>query len=219
MPIVVGGDCTITLGVLAGLIRRSPNLGLLYFDGDVDLNTPAETSSGIFDGMVMAHIIGQGAETLTRMGSRYPLLREEEIILFGYNSDSGWMDQSETERLEGSAMVKYPVGKIRGRSEEVAREALATLERGVQRILVHFDVDVIDSVDFGAADVLHEHGLGFQEAINSLRVFASSSKFAGLVITEFNPDRDPFGTLARRFVEAVVGVLEGGYRYWEDLNQ
>jgi hypothetical protein len=27
---VIGGDCTITLGVLAGFIRSRPNLGLLY---------------------------------------------------------------------------------------------------------------------------------------------------------------------------------------------
>jgi len=33
-------------------------------------------------------------------------------------------------------------------------------------------------------------------------------KFAGLVITEFNADRDTDGTLARRFVDAVAKVLE-----------
>ena len=53
-PIVLGGDCSITLGVIAGLISQEPRLGLVYYDGDLDLNPPATTPSGIFDGMVMA---------------------------------------------------------------------------------------------------------------------------------------------------------------------
>lgn len=59
-PLVVGGDCTITIGVLAALTKRFTNLGLIYLDGDVDLNTPETTNSGIFDGMVLAHVLGEG---------------------------------------------------------------------------------------------------------------------------------------------------------------
>lgn len=213
-PIVLGGDCTITLGVLAGMIRYLPELGLLYFDGDVDLNTPETTSSGIFDGMVMSHIIGEGADALTHIGPRYPLMPGENIVLFGYNSEAGWMDAAEVQRLEECSMMKYPVTKIRGRAREAAAEALATLEARAPQILVHFDVDVIDAGDFPAADVLHTGGLAFDEAMNLLKVLASSSSFAGLIITEFNSARDPNGTLARRLVKAVVGILTAAHPYW-----
>jgi arginase len=50
-PIVLSGDCTITLGAVAGMQREHPDVGVKYFDGDVDLNTPATTRSGILDGM------------------------------------------------------------------------------------------------------------------------------------------------------------------------
>ena len=40
LPLVVGGDCTITLGVIAGLRRRHPDVGLAYLDGDANLSTP-----------------------------------------------------------------------------------------------------------------------------------------------------------------------------------
>jgi arginase family enzyme len=43
--IVLGGDCTITLGVLAGLQRAEPDAGLVYFDGDADLGRPAGISA------------------------------------------------------------------------------------------------------------------------------------------------------------------------------
>ncbi len=214
--IVLGGDCTITLGVLAGLIANAPNLGLLYFDGDVDLNTPETTTSGIFDGMVMSHIIGDGAEALAHIGPRYPLMSEERVVLFGYNPEAGWMDPPEIQRLEECSMLKYPVTQIRENSAKAAIEALAKLEAKVEQVLIHFDVDVIDSRDFPAADVLHEQGLTFEEAMDALKIFVSSSKFAGLVITEFNSNRDKDGSLARRLVEGLVTILGAAHPSWTD---
>lgn len=205
-PVVLGGDCTITLGVVAGLIRHSPNLGLIYFDGDLDLNTPETTTSGIFDGMVMSHLIGNGSEVLAHIGDRYPLMREDDIALFGYNPAAGWIDPAEVQRLDECSMLKYPATQIRGKAARAATEALAQLN-ATEHVLIHFDVDVIDRRDFAAADVLHDHGLTFDEAMDALKVFTSSPKFAGLVITEFNSDRDKDGLLAKRLVEALVKIL------------
>lgn len=47
LPVVLGGDCTVTLGVMAGVQRHGPDAGLLYVDGDADLDTPDTTSSGV----------------------------------------------------------------------------------------------------------------------------------------------------------------------------
>ena len=207
LPIVLGGDCTIALGVVAGLISHAPNLGLMYFDGDLDLNTPETTLSGIFDGMVIAHMTGKGVDTLARLGPRYPLMAEEDIVLFGYNTEAGAIDAVEVEVLQQCQMLKYPVSQIRGKAGESAGEALSQLENKADSILVHFDVDVIDFDDFPAGDLPHYHGLSFDEAISALDVFIASPKFTALVITEFNADRDPEGTLAVRFVDAVAKTL------------
>jgi len=213
-PIVLGGDCTITLGVLSGLLRHFPDLGLMYVDGDVDLNTPADTPSGIFDGMGMAHIIGEGADALTRLGPRYPLMPEENIVLFGYNPDAGCIDAPEVQRLQQCSMTGYAVTQVRSNSARVAREALERLEQRVTHILVHFDVDVIDDVDFPVADVPHHNGLAFSQAMEALRAFVSSPRFAGLVITEFNADRDPEGAYAEQLVTAITEALNEGNPRW-----
>jgi arginase len=205
--IILGGDCTITIGVIAGMIEHHSNLGLMYFDGDVDLNTPETTTSGIFDGMVVSHIRGDGAEALARVGSRYPLLSEECIVLFGYNPEAGGIDPPEAERLEELSAARYPIADIRGRVVESAIAARSVLEERADQLLVHFDVDVIDSKDFPAADVLHHQGLSFDEAMAALSVFAGSPKFAGLVVTEFNSERDKDGSLAVRLVDGIVKVL------------
>ena len=63
-PLVIGGDCTVTIGVLAALTKHFPRLGMMYLDGDVDLNTPETTHTGILDGMVLAHILGRDVSPL-----------------------------------------------------------------------------------------------------------------------------------------------------------
>src|SRR2546421_5369641 len=69
-PLVLGGDCTITLGALDGFGEG----GLVYFDGDADLNTPERSDSAVADTMGMTHMLGGGSARLARLGSPYPLL-------------------------------------------------------------------------------------------------------------------------------------------------
>jgi hypothetical protein len=73
-------------------------------------------------------------------------------------------------------------------------------------------VDVIDFVDFPAADVMQPHqGLTFAETRMALQIFCASPKFAGLVITEINPDHDDKdGTLAKRLIDSIAQVLQQG---------
>jgi arginase len=60
----VGGDCTITLGVIAGFRRQHPDVGLVYVDGDTDVGAPEAGGSGIFDSMRVSHLLGLGAPGL-----------------------------------------------------------------------------------------------------------------------------------------------------------
>ncbi|MDQ3924047.1 MAG: arginase family protein [Actinomycetota bacterium] len=208
IPLVIGGDCTIELGVLSGFMCAGQDPALLYLDGGVDLRTPTTNPTGILDSMGVAHMVGEpgAAEELARIGPRFPLMEEERIVLFGYEPNP-----PEIEVLERRSMPRYPAKIVRNRPREAAAEALAQVEEEAERFVVHFDVDVIDFVDFPIADVpQHNAGLTFREAIACLEVFASSPYFAGLTITEFNPDHaDEEGELAATFVREVADTLAG----------
>jgi len=80
-PLILGGDCTITLGALDGFGEG----GLVYFDGDADLTTPERSASAVADTMGMTHMLGGGSARLARLGSRYPLLRPGQVVLFGFD--------------------------------------------------------------------------------------------------------------------------------------
>ena len=83
LPLVVGGDCTITLGVIAGFQRHYPDVGLVYVDGEADLGTPDSDSAGIFDAMGVAHLLGGGAPELAGLAGTTPLLAARRLALVG----------------------------------------------------------------------------------------------------------------------------------------
>lgn len=195
-PLVVGGDCTVTIGVVAAMAKRFPDLSLMYCDGDADLNTPDTTISGILDGMVLAHLLGEGSPELSHVGPRHPLLEEGRITLFGYSPHAGGLDPVEIQRLQGTHMATYPLEAIRSGVREAAGPALREMEERTNHILVHFDVDVMDTAGFPAVDVAHSPGLSRSQAQEALEVFLASPKVVGLVVTEFNAGQDPDRTLA-----------------------
>ncbi|MCA9864590.1 MAG: arginase family protein, partial [Thermomicrobiales bacterium] len=77
LPLVLGGDCTVGIGTVSGMLAAGPQpLGLLSFDLHADLNTPASVSDGALDWMGMAHLLDEPAAlpALRQVGPRTPLL-------------------------------------------------------------------------------------------------------------------------------------------------
>jgi arginase len=208
-PLVIGGDCTSTIGVVAGFVRVQPDFALLYMDGGLDAATLADYRLGRLDSTGLAHLVAEpGCEPmLSDIGARHPLMSGRNIVPFGYVQ--GEPLDVEQEFLIRNNIRGYPISTVTGRTVQAAMEARHDLESQSDRFLVHFDVDVIDFVEFPAADVLQpKQGMTFAYAFVALRIFCASPKFAGLIITEFNPDHDDKdGTLAKRLIEALAQVL------------
>jgi arginase len=205
--LVLGGDCTITLGVLAGLSPHS-DVGLVYFDGDVDLNLPESSGSGVLDTMGMSHLLGRGTPELSGLGPRRPMLADDHVVLFGF--DPGELDTDQWATLTSHHLYAVPAPSVRQAPARRAADALSHLETRVESILVHLDVDVLDTGAFPLANYPHFAGLTLAEVATCLDVFCASQKFAGLVVTEVNPDHDPDGLLIAQLLEVVVRAFQGG---------
>jgi arginase len=207
-PVILGGDCTIAIGSLAGIVDVLPNVGLIYLDADTDINTPETTPSGIFDGMVVSHIIGRGLKELSHIAKQYPILREENVVLFGFDPSSGFVDLPEMEFLKSSPIAQFSIEKIRKVGiESAAKQALKGLEQKVDKIFVHFDVDFINGVEMPAKDLLHPDGMTFKDAEQALKIFAESDGFLGMELTEFNPTKDIDNRTAARLVDLFGSIL------------
>ena len=69
-------------GVIAGFRRQHPDVGLVYVDGDADLDTPGNGSS-VLDAMGVAHLLGHAAPELAWLDGPPPLLTAPHLALVG----------------------------------------------------------------------------------------------------------------------------------------
>src|SRR5215217_6671239 len=113
LPLVLGGDCTVELGTVAGLLPSGGRLGLIYFDVHPDLNVPSSVGEGALDWMGMAHMLGEegAAEPLSRLGPRFPLLADADVLLFSYGPEqaTGWERHAIERRGIGRASCRERV--------------------------------------------------------------------------------------------------------------
>jgi arginase len=149
IPLVLGGECSVTIAVVAAFGDRGSEPALLYMDGGVDLFTPATNPTGILDSMGVAHLLDEpgSAPELAGLGPARPLLSDDRLLLFGYTDYPG----AEQEVLVRRDLARLPVEQIRGRPEQAAEEALARVSASANRFLLHLDVDVVDFIDLPIA--------------------------------------------------------------------
>lgn len=209
VPLVLGGDCTVTIGVVAGVRQVRPDAGMFYFDGDADLATPDTTSSGILDAMGIAHLIGLTDNELAHLGGHRPLLPSGRLVLFG-------VDETDPESFREQVLRDrpdlrwYPDHMVRRDPAGSARRALDGVSTGAGTIL-HFDVDAVDSGDLPLANYPHYGtGVSLATAAQALAVAAGAPDLTAIVLTEVNPTHDPDGRQLRRYVDAVGGALVAG---------
>jgi arginase len=204
LVLVLGGDCAQVIGLLTGVRRYYKHVNLLWFDRDADLNTPASTPSGRIDGMVVAHVIGKGAPELVRFWGESPLVREPDVTLFGLER----LDPPEEEFLSKSPMRHIYAADIQSKGGSVAaKDALAYVHADGHEFVLHLDTDVIDENEFPAVNVPASGGLHLEDVRAALSEMAKHKNLLGLDVSQYNPDKDPDGSGAKRLVDLLVGVL------------
>jgi len=207
--LVLGGDCSIELGTFAGHLARDERVGLVYFDLHPDLNTPESVVEGTFDWMGMAHALAVdgAASELVNAGPRVPLLRDDQLLFLAYGPEAA-------RPFELNVMVKrglagIPKDVVAADPEAAARRVLDEFASRFDRLLVHFDVDVIDFNDAQLSeDAVRGDGLTLDAAMRALRVLCGSERLSALTVTELNPlHGDEQGEQVRRFVDRLADAL------------
>jgi arginase len=209
LPLVIGGDCTVELGTVAGLLPSGERLGLIYFDVHPDLNVPDSVGEGALDWMGVAHMLGtEGAtEPLSRFGPRFPLLTDGDVFLFSYGPEQATV--REHEEIDSRGLKGIPVGEVAADPEGAATRALAEMETHFDRLLVHFDVDTVDFTDLPLSENTgRNEGLPFEAAIRALGTLLESERLAALTVTEFNPDHgEEDGSTAEALADGLTRAL------------
>ncbi len=206
--LVVGGNCTVVLGVMGALTAHRPDAGLLYVDRHFDLNTPGTTRDGAMDWMVLAHAfdLPGAAPELAAAVDRRPLLVPEQVFLLGSEPAvaTGW-EREQAERLglrwrSGTDLAAAP-------EAETAR-ALGALPAGP--LAVHLDVDVLDFTQAPLAESTdgRNSGPSLGAVTAALAAACRDPRFRVLSVGEVNPQRAAGSPeVLNRFVAALGEVL------------
>jgi arginase len=139
---MIGGTCGVELAPVAYLNERyGGDLALLWLDAHADLNTPASSPSGHFHGMALRTLLGEGPTELTRQIPRP--LTPSQVLLVGARD----LDPPEAAFVPASGVTRV-ADDVFAHPDTLIDHLRA---RGLGRVYLHFDVDVIDPDDFGSA--------------------------------------------------------------------
>jgi len=202
LPIILSGDCSVALAVVAGLRRYFRHVSMMYVDADADMQTPATTPSGCVDGMVVSHLTGRGASELVRFWSEPPLVREPDLALFGVSR----LDPAEEQALQTSPVRRYLIEDIRRKSPaKAASEAVERIHGNTHEFVLHVDVDSI--AGFQATNLPGSNGLKFDEVLEAFAVFAVQPHLAAIEVTGYNPSKDVDGACAKLIINFLIDLL------------
>jgi arginase len=137
-----------------------------------------------------------------------PLLRDEQVLLFGWGPEQA--TEFERAAIERRGLERIAVDEVAADPAGAAARAQASLEGRCERLLVHFDVDVVDFTDAPLSENTgRNEGLPLASALAALEVLLASPKLAALTITELYPAHaEEGGEAIERLVAAVAKGLD-----------
>ena len=207
-PVLLGGDCSILLGSSLALRRRG-RYGLLFIDGHADFYQPEANPNGEAASMDLAFATGRGPELLTNLEGLRPLVRDEDVVAFGFRD-------AEEQREYGSQplppqLLSLDLTEVRRLGVEHAAqravEYLTASERPTRGFFIHLDADVVSDDLMPAVDYRIPDGLSWDELRTVLKVAIASGHAVGIEITIYNPALDATGESGRGLARTLIDGL------------
>lgn len=197
--LIIGGDCLVAIGALAGLGQPGAT-GIVWVDAHGDFNTPETTISGYLGGMPLACVVGRGLAALREQSGLAPL-DERHVVLVGVRD----LDPQEEQALAGSAVTLVRVDAL-GAGKASLGWPLGALV-ALPQLYLHVDIDVLDPAEAPGVDFPTAHGLQLAELRSIVAQAAGLGNLAALSITAVNPTKDSDG----RTVRAALGVIVAAF--------
>ena len=194
---VLGGDCSVLLGIFGAFSLSRMRVGLVSLDGHTDYRDPFSSPSGEPADLELAILTGNGPEALTELFGKAPLIEPSDVVVCGFR-EPDLIAMSKIHYFNRSAFREYG-------SEKFAHKTLLLLG-DLDRLWFHFDVDALDPaimpVSFPEPD-----GLAIDETQAFISAVIGSKKFIGMSISCYHPRLDPEGRAASSIVELSGSVL------------
>ncbi|MCS6815935.1 MAG: arginase [Blastocatellia bacterium] len=208
IPLVLGGDQSISIGTIAGLAshyhRRGEKIGVLWFDAHADMNTPETTPSGNIHGMPYAVSLGLGVPELTDLKGFRPKLDPSCCVLIGVRD----VDPLERENIRRSGIAVFTMRELDELGMRAVMErAIEIASRGTVGFHVSLDMDFFDPFYAPGVGTPVPGGATYREGHLAMELIADSQKLLSLEIVEVNPVLDVRNHTAEFAVELALSAF------------
>lgn len=197
-PLLLGGDCSMLVGIFSAFVQRNTEVGLIFLDGHADFHSLETSASGDPADMELAILTGRGPEKITCIAGKYPLLKDEDVVVYGIRA---WDRITESSIRVYDKKQMAEIG-IKGAVEE----GLDNFTRRELPSWLHFDVDVLDP-EFMPVMFPEPGGLTFEETREFLSLVRASGRIIGMSIACYHPKLDIDGSAGVRLVTLISNVL------------
>jgi arginase len=197
LPVVLTGQCSSALGVVAGLAGRDP--GVVWFDAHGDFNTPETTASGFLDGTALALVLGHCWQRLAASVPGFRPVPEAQVVLAGARD----LDPPEEERLAASAVHRLRPAEVPGRVGETVRTAASG--RG---LYLHLDLDVLDPAAGSVNRFAAPGGVSVDDLVAAVTAVGRAGRIRAVTLSAYEPSLDTDGRVAA----AVFAVARAAVR-------
>lgn len=209
-PLVVGGDCTLLLGVVPGLRDALGQTGLLFVDGHEDTMPLDVVEDGEAANCEIGLLLGLTGQLLTGpLARRLPALTLETLAILGQH-DASWRERFNIGSLANLGVWSRTFDEVAPEPRGVGRAAAEHLAAAAGRWWVHVDLDVLSPDVFRSRDLPEPPeppvGLDWAQLDDLLMAAADVPGCVGASITIYDPAHDEDGHDARQ-VAALSGRL------------
>lgn len=192
-PLILGGDHSIGIGSLAGILRAKPETGVIWVDAHADLNIPSVSESGNMHGMSLGLMMKElmpdrsvipGLEWMEE-GTSSPFLPPDSLVYVGLR-DVDKAERHFIRQLGIKAFTMYEIDHLGiGRVMDLALEHL--LKKNPDRPLhLSYDIDAVDPLHAPATGTAVRGGLTWREAHFVAECVVKSGALASAEIVEVN---------------------------------
>jgi arginase len=211
-PLVLGGDCSILIGIMAGL-KSKGKFGLIFLDAHADFYEPHKSTTGEVADMDLAIVTGRGPGVLTDIDHLKPYVEDKNVIQVGQrDAEETKKYGSQDIRGTGIRVFEYTTIQSTGLGKMIDDIINYMDELNVDGFWIHFDTDVINDNENPAVDYRLPGGISFKEAEHLLNRLTETGKITGMSVTIFNPALDKTGEIAIKISECLVYGLSSGSR-------
>jgi arginase len=202
-PLVLGGDCSILIGVMPGL-KRLGKYGLVFLDAHADFYEPEKSITGELADMELGIITGRGPDILTDIDHLKPYVKDNNVIQIGQR-DVNEAKQYGSRDIQATEITVFDLPAIRaeGLDKVIGKAILQIHKLDIEGCWIHFDTDVINDDENPAVDYRLPGGLTFSEASCLLNGLIKTKKIVGMSVTIYNPGLDVTGNIAAKIADCI----------------